>query len=140
MIDPGLHPPLLPIAIFHLKQLWWLYLWPVAVGFTSISAFQLYVRVASSGRAKPVAIFLLSGGAAMFSLFGWVTMVRSLRMIPLYGCGVGLANVVMSRIYAVSLARHSWLRMRLPKVVWRGDPEEIRKLQQNIQATSARDA
>ena len=70
----------------------------------------------------------------MISLFGWVTMVRFIGMIPLYGCGVGLASAMMSRIYAVTMPVHPKLKMPIIRVIWRGDTEGIQKLQQALRA------
>ena len=33
-------------------------------------------------------------------------MVRGMHMIPFYGCGVGLASAMMSRVYAVTMPVH----------------------------------
>jgi len=73
----------------------------------------------------------MSSAACMFALFGWVTIVPSLQMIPLYGFGVGLASLLVSQIYAVTLPRHRWLRIPLAKVVWRGDQAAVRRFQES---------
>ena len=135
MIDSSLAPHLFfAVVLFHLKQFGWMYLWPVLVGFVAISVYQIYARVAAGGRAHPTVIFALSAIAAMLSLFGWVTMMRTLQMIPLYGCGVGLANLMMSRVYAATMVKHRWLRIRLPRVIWRGDREGVARFQEQFRA------
>jgi hypothetical protein len=89
------------------------------------------------GTAKWPAVFALASVVSMVSLFGWVTMVRGIGMIPLYGCGVGLASAMMSRVYAVTLALHPWLKMRVIRVIWRGDAAGISELKQALQARAA---
>ena len=70
----------------------------------------------------------------MISLFGWIMMVRGMQMIPFYGCGFGLASAMMSRIYAITTPVHPRLKMRIMRVIWRGDTEGIEKLQQALRA------
>jgi hypothetical protein len=62
-------------------------------------------------------------------------MVRGVQMIPFYGCGFGLASAMMSRIYAVTMPviampNYPRLRIRILRVIWRGDTAGIQKLQQ----------
>ena len=64
----------------------------------------------------------------MISLFGWIMMVRGIQMIPFYGCGFGLASAMMSRVYAVTTPVHPRLKMRILRVIWRGDTEGIEQL------------
>jgi hypothetical protein len=70
----------------------------------------------------------------MMSLFGWVMMVRGVHMIPFYGCGVGLASVLMSRIYAVLAPRHPHLKIRTLRIVWRGDQAGMEEVQKAARA------
>jgi hypothetical protein len=132
MIDSSLHPSLLPLVWFHARQLFWMDLWPVMVGFLTIFCYQIYTRIGGmGGRSKPL-VFLLSSAASALSLFGWATMVRSMRMIPLYACGVGLANLLASQIYAVTLPRHPRWRVRIPRVVWRSDAEAVKRFRERL--------
>ncbi|HEX5431188.1 MAG TPA: hypothetical protein VFW83_04430 [Bryobacteraceae bacterium] len=137
MIDPSLHPSVAAEFLFELQKIFWLYLWPVLVGFVAIGAYQIYARAALMGGRNGLALFLVSSLASMVSLFGWATMARSMQVIPLYGCGVGLANVLMSRIYAVTLQKHARLRVRIPRIVWRGDEAAIQQFQQMLQGRKA---
>ena len=137
MIDSTLGAPSVPIVLFHIKQIFWLNVWPMMVGFVTIFCYQIYSRIAVSGARSKLLVFLLSSIASMFAVFGWATIVRSTQMIPLYGCGVGLASVLMSQIYAVSLPRHRWLRVPFPKVIWRSDQAAIRRLQESMTAAMA---
>jgi hypothetical protein len=119
---------------FHLKQGFWLYGWPMIIGFVTILGYQALGRVVMMGAAKWPVVFALASVVSMISLFGWVTMVRFIGMIPLYGCGVGLASAMMSRIYAVTMPVHPKLKMPVIRVIWRGDTEGIQKLQQALRA------
>jgi len=119
---------------FHLKQGFWLYGWPMIIGFVTILGYQALGRVVMMGAAKWPVVFALASVVSMISLFGWVTMVRFIGMIPLYGCGVGLASAMMSRIYAVTMPVHPKLKMPIIRVIWRGDTEGIQKLQQALRA------
>jgi hypothetical protein len=78
----------------------------------------------------------------MVSLFGWMVMVRRVEMIPFYGCGVGLASAMMSRIYAVTMPviampGYRRLKIRVIRVTWRGDTKGIEQLQQALRARAA---
>lgn len=134
MIDHSLAIPPTAALVFHLKQGFWLYGWPMIIGFVTILGYQALGRVVMMGAAKWPVVFALATVVSMISLFGWVTMVRFIGMIPLYGCGVGLASAMMSRIYAVTMPLHPKLKMRVIRVIWRGDTEGIQKLQQALRA------
>jgi hypothetical protein len=134
MIDSSLHAPLLPLLLFHLRQLFWLDLWPVVLGFVTIFCFQIYSRVGLMGARNKLLVFVLSAAASALSLFGWAAIVRSTRTIPLCACGVGLANLLASQIHALTMPRHPRLRIRLPKVVWRGDQDTVRKYKEQLDA------
>jgi hypothetical protein len=94
-------------------------------------------RFAATGATKWPVIFLLASVVSMISLFGWVTMVRSMEMIPFYGCGVGLASAMMSRIYAITMPMHPRLKLRTIRVIWRGDAEGIERFLQALRARAA---
>jgi hypothetical protein len=134
MIDHSLTIPPMVALVFHLKQGFWLYGWPMIIGFVTILGYQALGRVVMMGAAKWPVVFALASVVSMISLFGWVTMVRFIGMIPLYGCGVGLASAMMSRIYAVTMPIHPKLKMPIIRVIWRGDAEGIQKLQQALRA------
>jgi hypothetical protein len=134
MIDHSLTIPPMVALVFHLKQGFWLYGWPMIIGFVTILGYQALGRVVMMGVAKWPVVFALASVVSMISLFGWVTMVRFIGMIPLYGCGVGLASAMMSRIYAVTMPIHPKLKMPIIRVIWRGDAEGIQKLQQALRA------
>jgi|GEM_PF-3005794 len=137
MIDSTLTVSPLPAAIFYLKQGFWLYGWPLLIGFLTIIGYQTLGRVVMLGTMKWPVVFCLASIVSMFSLFGWVTMVRSIEMIPFYGCGVGLASATMSRIYAITMPIHARFGVRTVRVIWRGDREGIRQLQESLRARAA---
>ena len=134
MIDHSLAIPPMAALAFHLKQGFWLYGWPMIIGFVTILGYQALGRVVMMGAAKWPVVFALASVVSMISIFGWVTMVRFIGMIPLYGCGVGLASAMMSRIYAVTMPVHPKLKMPVIRVIWRSDTEGIQKLQQALRA------
>jgi hypothetical protein len=134
MIDHSLVISPAAALAFHLKEGFWLYAWPMLIGFMTILGYQVMGRVSMSGTAKWWVVFSIASGVSMMSLFGWTMMVRGLHMIPFYGCGAGLASAVTSRIYAVTLPVHPRLKIRILRVIWRGDAEGIRRLQQALRA------
>jgi hypothetical protein len=134
MIDHSLVISPVGAFLFHLKQGFWLYGWPMIIGFVTILGYQALGRVVMMGAAKWPVVFGLASVVSMLSLFGWVTMVRFIGMIPLYGCGVGLASAMMSRVYAITMPVHPQLKMRIIRVIWRGDKEGIEKLKQALRA------
>jgi len=123
--------------LFHLKQGFWLYAWPMMIGFLTILGYQSLGRVTMMGTAKWLTVFGLASVVSMVSLFGWMAMVRRVEMIPFYGCGVGLASAMMSRIYAVTMPIHRRLKIRVIRVTWRGDTKGIEQLQQALRARAA---
>jgi hypothetical protein len=137
MIDHALVISPLGSFLFHLKQAFWLYAWPMTIGFLTILGYQGVGRIAMMGTARWPTVFALASVVSMLSLFGWATMARSVEMIPFYGCGVGLASAMMSRIYAITAPIHPRLNMRILRITWRGDGEGILRLQQALRARSA---
>ena len=137
MIDSSLHAPLWPLILFNAKQVFWFDLWPIVGGFMTIFCYQIYMRIGLMGARNKMLVFALSSFASMLALFGWTTIVRTTRMIPLYACGVGLASVLSSQIYAVTLPRRTRLHIPWPKVIWRGDHAAIRKIQEAMAARMA---
>ena len=119
---------------FHLKQGFFLYVWPMLIGFVTIFGYQTLGRIGVSGAVKWPVIFALGCAVSMISLFGWIMMARGIQMIPFYGCGFGLASAMMSRIYAITTPVHPRLKVRIPRVIWRGDKEGIEKLHQALRA------
>ena len=134
MIDHSLVISPLAAFVFHLKQGFWLYAWPMLIGFLTILGYQLLARIAMMGTAKWPVVFGLASVVSMMSLLGWVTMVRGMQMIPLYGCGVGLASAMMSRVYAITMPVHPWLKIRILRVIWRRDTQGIERLHQALKA------
>ena len=126
--------------LFHMKQGFFLYAWPMMIGFVTIVGYQAVSRISMMGNAKWPVVFALGSVVSMVSLFGWVMMVRGIQMIPFYGCGFGLASAMMSRVYAVAGVRHPRLGIRLPRVIWRGDTAGIEQLQQALKARVAAQA
>lgn len=134
MIDHSLAISPLAALLFHLQQGFWLYAWPMMIGFLTILGYQALGRVAMMGTAKWPVVFLLGSVVSMISLLGWIMMVRGMHMIPFYGCGVGLASAMMSRIYAVTMPVHPRFRIPVLRVIWRGDAAGIEQLQQALRA------
>jgi hypothetical protein len=139
MIDHSLMISPTAGLVFHLKQGFWLYPWPMMVGFLTILGYQVLGRIVMMGAAKWPVVFGLGSVTAMISMLGWVMMVRGIHMIPFYGCGVGLASAMMSRVYAItmpviSMPSYPRLKMRTIQVIWRGDTEGIEKLRQALRA------
>ena len=134
MIDHSLAVSPLGAVLFHLKQAFWLYAWPMIIGFLTILGYQVLGRVGMMGAVRWPVVFGLGTVVSMVSLVGWVMMARGMHMIPFYGCGVGLASAMMSRIYAVTMPIHPRLKMRVIRVIWRGDAEGIEKLQSALRA------
>jgi len=140
MIDQLLVISPMAALLFHLTQGFWLYAWPMIIGFLTILGYQTLGRVTMAGNAKWPVVFGFASVVSMVSLGGWVMMARGIHMIPFYGCGVGLASALMSRVYAVTIRVHPRLRVRVLQVIWRGDTEGIGKLQQALRARAARGA
>jgi hypothetical protein len=137
MIDHALAISPLGALLFHLKEGFWLYAWPMMIGFLTILGYQSLGRVTMMGTAKWLTVFGLASVVSMMSLFGWMLMVRRVEMIPFYGCGVGLASAMMSRVYAVTMPVHPRLKIRIIRVTWRGDAKGIEQLQQGLRARAA---
>ena len=137
MIDHTLAISPTAALLFHLKQGFWLYAWPMLIGFVTILGYQSLGRITMMGTAKWLTVFGLASVVSMVSLFGWMVMVRRVEMIPFYGCGVGLASAMMSRVYAVTMPVHPRLKMRIIRVTWRGDAQGIAQLQQALRARAA---
>ena len=104
------------------------------IGFVTILGYQTLGRIGMMGTVKWPVVFALGCVVSMISLFGWVMMVRGVQMIPFYGCGFGLASAVMSRVYAIIAPVHPRLKVRIPRVIWRGDKEGIQKLHEALKA------
>jgi len=139
MIDHTLMISPAGAILFHLKQGFWLYAWPMLIGFVTILGYQALGRVVMMGTLKWPIVFGLGSVVSMVSLLGWVMMVRGMNMIPFYGCGVGLASAMMSRVYAITLPVVSMkgfprLKMRILRITWRGDAAGIEQLQQALKA------
>ncbi len=123
--------------LFHLKQGFFLYVWPMLIGFVTILGYQMLGRIGMMGIAKWPVVFVLGCVVSMVSLFGWVMMARGIQMIPFYGFGFGLASAIMSRVYAITTPVHPRLKIRILRVIWRGDKKGIEQLQQALRARAA---
>jgi hypothetical protein len=133
MIAPGVHIPVWLMVWFHLREIFWLYLFPVAAGFIVVSFYVLHMRIMQTTMArgsKPHGVFLTGSISTMANLFGWRIMMRTWQLVPLYALGVGLAYAVMSRVYAVKIRKIGWLR--LPRVIWRGDAAGVAQVRQEF--------
>jgi len=122
VISPAVAVPVWMMAWFQLREIFWLYLFPVVAGYIVVSMYMLHMRILQTTLArgsKPLGVFLTGSLSTMANLFGWRMMLRTWQLIPLYALGVGLAYAVMSRVYAVRLRRVGWLRF--PRIIWRGD-------------------
>jgi len=137
MIDHSLGISPLVAFLFLLKQGFWLYVWPMMIGFLTILGYQALGRIVQVGSVKWPVVFGMASVVSMVSLFGWVTMVRGMEMIPLYGCGVGLASAMMSRVYAVTMPTHPRLGIPVLRVIWRGDKDGIEQLHQALKTRAA---
>ncbi|MBZ5632855.1 MAG: hypothetical protein LAO55_06950 [Acidobacteriia bacterium] len=137
MIDHTLVLSPTAALVFHLKQAFFMYAWPMMIGFLTILGYQVLGRIGMAGSVKWPVVFVLGSVVSMISLLGWAMMVRSLSMIPFYGCGVGVASAMMSRVYAVTMPIHPRLKVRIPRVTWRGDKKGIEQLQQALKARAA---
>jgi hypothetical protein len=123
--------------VFHLRQGFWMYAWPMIIGFVTILGYQTMGRLSMMGNTKWPVVFVLGSMVSMVSLFGWTLIVRRAPMIPFYGCGFGLASAMMSRVYAITMPVHRRLKMPIPRVIWRGDADGIAKLKAALQARAA---
>jgi hypothetical protein len=142
MIDHSLVISPTAMILVHLKQGFWLYAWPMIIGFVTILGYQALGRIAMMGNTKWPVVFGLGSVVSMVSLFGWMLMVRRAPMIPFYGCGFGLASAMMSRVYAVTMPEVAIpffprLKTRIIRVVWRGDTQRIEQLKQGLRARAA---
>jgi len=134
MIDHSLVISPVAALVFHLKQGFFLYGLPVIFGFLTIFGYQSAGRISMMPSTKWPVVFALASAASMITLFGWMIMVRRMQMVPFYGCGVGLAYAMMSRVYAVTMPLHPRLKIRYVRVTWRGDKEGIERLRQALRA------
>jgi hypothetical protein len=142
MIDHSLVISPLGAVLFHLKLGFWLYAWPMMIGFLTILGYQVLGRVVMMGNTSWPVVFSFASVVSMISLFGWVLMARGMHMIPFYGCGVGLASAMMSRVHAITMPviampGYARLKVRFIRVTWRGDTVGIAQLQQALRARAA---
>jgi hypothetical protein len=77
--------------------------------------------------------FLCAGTAAMINLWGWSHMIRTPAMIPFYGCGVGLAAAMMSRMFAIVQQQRTRWKVKVPRVIWKGNLAEIEAIKARMQ-------
>lgn len=137
MIDHTLVISPTAALVFHLKQGFFLYAWPMLIGFVTVVGYQTLNKIGMVGTVKWPVLFLLASVVSMISLFGWVMMSRGMERIPLYGTGFGLGTAMMSRAYAITFPLHPRLNVRLPRITWRGDKEGIENLHKALRAKAA---
>jgi hypothetical protein len=118
--------------LFWEKHMFWGYIFPVLMGFFSVFCIQIYSRIGGMRNIKMHTAFLCAAFSAMGNLWGWAHMVRTPAMIPFYGCGVGMAAAVMSRIYAIVKDQRTRWRVPLPRVIWKGNVVEIQALMERM--------
>jgi hypothetical protein len=135
MIDKTLIPPD-GMFLFQAKQTFWLYFFPLLMGFTSVACIQVYSRIGMMRNIKMRTAFLCASTAAMINLWGWAHMARTPTMIPFYGCGVGLAAAVMSQIFAIIKKQRTPWKWQVPHVVWKGNVAEIEALKERMRAAA----
>jgi len=121
------------VFLFHLKQLFWAYVFPVFMGLFSVVSVQVYSRVGSVRDIKMHTAFLCASTAAMINLWGWSHMIRTPAMIPFYGCGVGLAAAMMSRMFAIVQQQRTRWNVKVPRVIWKGNRAEIEAMKARMQ-------
>src|SRR5580704_13147304 len=119
MVDKTLLIPPQGAVLFHAQQIFWHYMFPVVMGFLSVVCIQIYSRVGGMRNIKTHTAFLCAAFSAMVNLWGWSHMVRTPAMIPFYGCGVGAAAAVMSRIAAIVKDQRTRWKLTLPRVIWK---------------------
>src|SRR5579864_4352165 len=137
MIDHSLVISPTAALVFHLRHAFFLYVWPMLIGFLTILGYQTLGRISMAGTVRWPFVFGLGSVVSMVSMLGWVMMVRGIHMVPFYGCGVGLASAMMSRVYAITMPVHPRLKVRILRVTWRGDREGIERLQQVLRVSAA---
>jgi phosphoglycerol transferase MdoB-like AlkP superfamily enzyme len=118
----------------QVKRCFWAYLFPVILGFVNVIAMRIYMQAGVAKNIRPWTAFWCAALASTITLFGWRMAARTISMIPLYGCGVGLAAVVTSRIFAITT--RMWHGLRLPGVVWKGDGAAIAALRERMSKLS----
>ncbi len=128
MIDKTLMIPSDGMLWFYGKHVFWNYVFPAFMGFFSVLCIQIYSRVGSMRNIKMHTAFLCAAFSAMINLWGWAHMVRTPAMIPFYGCGVGSAAAVMSRIAAIIKDQRTRWKVPVPRVIWKGNAAEIQAL------------
>jgi hypothetical protein len=128
MIDKTLTIPPNGVLLFYGKYVFWSYFFPAFMGFFSVLCIQIYSRIGGMRNIKMHTAFLCAAFSAMVNLWGWAHMVRTPAMIPFYGCGVGSAAAVMSRIFAIIKDQRTRWKVPLPRVIWKGNAAEIQAL------------
>jgi hypothetical protein len=121
---------------FQTKQIFWMYVFPMIMGFLGVLCIQIYQRVGQVQNVTSKIAFLCAGCSAMLNLWGWAHMVRTPAMIPFYGCGVGLMAAMMAKVHAIVIQQY-W-GLKLPRVIWKGDSIGIAELQVRVREMRAR--
>ena len=106
------------------------YLWPAALAFTAIVAFQLQFRLAGSGAGPPVLFAAsMAGSVAMVTCFRGLSAAP--HATPSYMVGMATGYTVMARLYAVRM-RTLRGRMRVPWPVWRGNLQAVQETDRRV--------
>lgn len=134
MIDNSLIVPPDAAFWFYAKQAFWTYMFPAWMGFFSVLCIQVYTRIGIAGNVKMHSAFIWAAISAMANLWGWAHLVRTPSMIPFYGCGVGVAAAMMSRIFAIIKDPRTRWKVPVPRVIWKGNTAEIQALMERMRA------
>ena len=132
MVDKTLLIPPDGALLFNLKQAFWGYFFPILMGFFSVVCIQVYSRIGTMRSIQAHTAFLCAAASAMVNLWGWAHMARTPAMIPFYGCGVGAAAAMMSRIFAIIKDQRTRWRVPVPRVIWKGNAAEIQALMERM--------
>jgi hypothetical protein len=132
MVDKTLLIPPEGALVFHAQQAFWGYVFPILMGFISVVCIQIYSRIGTLRNIKMHTAFLCAAISAMVNLWGWAHMARTPAMIPFYGCGVGVAAAVMSRIFAIIKDQRTRWKVPVPRVIWKGNAAEIQALMERM--------
>jgi hypothetical protein len=132
MIDKTLMIPPDGMLLYTAKHVFWSYFFPAFMGFFSVVCIQIYSRIGTMRNIRMHTAFLCAAFSAMVNLWGWAHMVRTPAMIPFYGCGVGSAAAMMSRIFAIVKDQRTRWKVPVPRVIWKGNVAEIQALMERM--------
>jgi hypothetical protein len=98
------------------------YAWPGVLAYLAILLFQLQFRLLSTGLSGRM-VFVLCTWASAAMLAGFSEMASRRGSAPFYVVGMALANVTMSRLYAVRLRVFG--KIRIPWPIWRDNAAAV---------------